>query len=383
MRFAMRFNGNDRLRSGAQCFAIAKDIFEGLRKYNKNVADQLTVAMPFDESYLDYLQVACMLHNIGLYFGKKGYHKKSYSIIMEHSQLDGYISEEIELIAKLVRHHRKKFPRFERTFLQGFSREKFGIICSILRISFIIQKHKLLKLRETKYCDSTGSFRLALENKGEQPMLLDSENSLVKDIEAKIGKEADCFETVLHQKRGNTEVDVVLGHVRYEWTASYDSWDAAAVTKIDQPMHSQDSLKEKNPNTCDMADFVETGWVAIHGSKPWSKKFNCMQAKVEKDRIQLRVDNWQLLELSFVRIEGGFEFRIQSFVRLRGNYEQNVRFFNNEEGKYYPRGSRDLEREREKGKENLDVHLDEESGSGVERNNASEQDNKVDRGLVL
>ncbi|XP_021742653.1 uncharacterized protein LOC110708745 isoform X2 [Chenopodium quinoa] len=198
MRLAMRFNGNDRMKNGVQSSAIAKDIFQGLRKYSKVFEDRLTVELCLDEKDFEYLEAACMLHNIGLYFGKKSYHKQSCSIIM--SQLDGYTSEEIELIAQLARHHRKKFPKFECTFLQGFSREKFGLFCSILRISVIIQQHKLLKLREIKFDDSGEGFVLALVNKGDLPMLPDSEKSLAKDIEAKMGKEAEYFEAVFHWK---------------------------------------------------------------------------------------------------------------------------------------------------------------------------------------
>uniref|UniRef100_A0A803KNT8 Exopolyphosphatase n=1 Tax=Chenopodium quinoa TaxID=63459 RepID=A0A803KNT8_CHEQI len=196
MRLALRFNGNDRMKNGVQCSSIAKDIFYGLRKYNKVFEDRITVELCLDEKDFEYLEAACMFHNIGLYFGKKSYHKQSCSIIKEQSQLDGYTSEEIELIAQLARHHRKKFPKFECTFLQNFSREKFGLFCSILRISVIIQQHKLLKLREIKFDDSGEGFVLALVNKGDLPMLPDSEKSLAKDIEAKMGKEAEYFEAV-------------------------------------------------------------------------------------------------------------------------------------------------------------------------------------------
>ncbi|KMT14286.1 hypothetical protein BVRB_4g076400 [Beta vulgaris subsp. vulgaris] len=199
MRLAMRFNGNDRMENGVQCSAIAKVIFEGLRKCNKVFGNQFAVDICLDEKDLEYLEAACMLHNIGLYLGKKGYHKQSYNILMEHNQLDGYTGDENELIAQLVRHHRKKFPKFE-WHLQGFSKEKSGIICSILRISVIIQQHKLLKLREIEVNNSSEGLVLALVKKRNQPMLSDPEKSLVKDIETEIGKEVDLFEVVFHQK---------------------------------------------------------------------------------------------------------------------------------------------------------------------------------------
>ena len=36
----------------------------------------------FEDKDLEYLEAACLLHNIGLYAGKKGYHKQSYQVII-------------------------------------------------------------------------------------------------------------------------------------------------------------------------------------------------------------------------------------------------------------------------------------------------------------
>ena len=57
-------------------------IFRGLRKNKKFVDDRFAVDICLNDKDLEYLEAACMLHNVGLYFGKKGYHKRSYSIVM-------------------------------------------------------------------------------------------------------------------------------------------------------------------------------------------------------------------------------------------------------------------------------------------------------------
>ncbi|XP_057549904.1 uncharacterized protein LOC130828114 isoform X2 [Amaranthus tricolor] len=198
-RLAMRFNGKDRMKNCAECLAIAKVIFRGLRKNKKFVDDRFAVDICLNDKDLEYLEAACMLHNVGLYFGKKGYHKRSYSIVM--SELDGYSIVENQLIAQLARYHRKKFPNIELISLQGVSKEKFGIICSILRISVIIQKHTQLELREISFDDSSEGFVLFFVMKGGQPMLLEPEMLLLaKDLEGKIAIEAKLFEAVFHQK---------------------------------------------------------------------------------------------------------------------------------------------------------------------------------------
>lgn len=47
-----------------------------------------------EEKDVEYLEAACLLHNIGLFTGKKGYHKQSFHIIMVCSTLASFISFE-------------------------------------------------------------------------------------------------------------------------------------------------------------------------------------------------------------------------------------------------------------------------------------------------
>lgn len=59
-----------------------QDIFEGLRTCDEFVDNDFRLAVPLDHKDLEYLEAACLLHNVGLFLGEKGYHKQSYSIIM-------------------------------------------------------------------------------------------------------------------------------------------------------------------------------------------------------------------------------------------------------------------------------------------------------------
>lgn len=53
-----------------------QEIFEGLKKLTE-VGDA-----SLNDKDLEYLEAACLLHTIGQFTGKKGYHKRSYQIIM-------------------------------------------------------------------------------------------------------------------------------------------------------------------------------------------------------------------------------------------------------------------------------------------------------------
>lgn len=60
---------------------VLQGIFRGLRKWSE-IDDQQKQVVLLDDKDLEYLEAACLLHNIGLITGKKGYHKRSYHIIM-------------------------------------------------------------------------------------------------------------------------------------------------------------------------------------------------------------------------------------------------------------------------------------------------------------
>ncbi|GFY89025.1 hypothetical protein Acr_06g0009650 [Actinidia rufa] len=127
-RLADRFNNKTRMKSAASCAGIAKGMFEGLMKWNELGDSENKLSCSLDDKDLEYLEAACLLHNIGLFTVKKGYHKQSYHIIMDSDQLRGYNYEEVKIIALLARHHKKKFPKLDHHSLQGFTKEVLGQI---------------------------------------------------------------------------------------------------------------------------------------------------------------------------------------------------------------------------------------------------------------
>ncbi|KAL3627993.1 hypothetical protein CASFOL_028095 [Castilleja foliolosa] len=131
---ASRFNNKKRMKAATTCLTFAREIFEGLRKSNE-------VLGVLNDRDLEYLDAANLLHNIGIYTGKKGYHKQSYFLIMNGDHLHGYTKEEIELIAMLVRYHRKKFPKRDVLRRSGEEvKQKFRILCTILRVACALQQ---------------------------------------------------------------------------------------------------------------------------------------------------------------------------------------------------------------------------------------------------
>ncbi|KAM1525869.1 hypothetical protein ACFX10_010279 [Malus domestica] len=97
---------------------IFEETFEALRKFDH--LTNIQVAASLDAKDLEYLEAACVLHNIGISVGKKGCHKHSCSIITKGNHLHGYSTEEVKLIALLAKHHRKNLPNFDHVSFKEF-----------------------------------------------------------------------------------------------------------------------------------------------------------------------------------------------------------------------------------------------------------------------
>ncbi|XP_015570545.2 exopolyphosphatase isoform X1 [Ricinus communis] len=198
VRLATRFSEKKRIKSAAQCATIASEIFVGLRKWLEVADNQVKFNLSLDEKSLQCLEAACLLHNIGLCLGKKGHHKQTYRIIMNGNCLHGYSTEEVELIALLTRHHRKKFPESDHSTLVGISKEskrRFRILCIIIRISVILQKTNCLNFQDLEFLHSDEGFKLVFrETRGPTALFAG------KDMEKKLKKELEQFKTLFQEQ---------------------------------------------------------------------------------------------------------------------------------------------------------------------------------------
>ncbi|KAJ4823144.1 hypothetical protein Tsubulata_039134 [Turnera subulata] len=189
VRLATRFCKKKGIKSGAQCACIAKVIFEGLTEWGEVTENQVNLFL--DEKDFECLEAACLLHNIGLVTGKKGYHKQSYNIIMNGNYLCGYSTEEIKLIALLTKHHRKKFPKFDHSSLKEIPvelKQKFRALCAIIRISVVLQQSGCLNFKHMEFVLSPQGSKLVLRHARNQCDL-----RVAEDIENQLREELEHF----------------------------------------------------------------------------------------------------------------------------------------------------------------------------------------------
>ena len=79
------------------------------------------------------LEIASILHDIGAFIHTAGHHKHGQYII-EHTELFGLSSEEVTLVANIVRHHRKKVPSSSNISFYSLSAENRILVLKLTGI---------------------------------------------------------------------------------------------------------------------------------------------------------------------------------------------------------------------------------------------------------
>lgn len=96
-RFARRCLSNE--RHGEHVALLSGQIFDGV---------QVRYKLP--PTGRELLEAAALLHDVGFLVNHAKHHKHAYHLIM-HSDLPGWSTREIELVANLVRYHRRAYPK--------------------------------------------------------------------------------------------------------------------------------------------------------------------------------------------------------------------------------------------------------------------------------
>lgn len=108
-----------------------------------------------DEEAVRLLGWAARLHEIGLVVAHNQYHKHG-AYLVEKADLPGFSRQEQQLIATLIRGHRRKFPRDVLDALPLAQRQLAYRLCTLLRLAVLVHRArqdidlKGLRLRATK-----------------------------------------------------------------------------------------------------------------------------------------------------------------------------------------------------------------------------------------
>ncbi|KAF3793847.1 Exopolyphosphatase [Nymphaea thermarum] len=196
-RLATRSYDKKRMTRSVQSAEIAKEIFEGMR----NCSHIHKVDLLQDKKNLEYLEAAVLLHATGLLVGKKGYHRHSYHIIKNCDHLQGFDPREIEIIASVVRYHRKWFPGLEDVHLHRLPRQvqyKVRALAVMARVAIAIQCCQCFKDLEITCTDE--GYKLGLRVSKDQVQSPSLMSQVLSTVEKDLHPELELFGDVFKLK---------------------------------------------------------------------------------------------------------------------------------------------------------------------------------------
>ena len=103
--------------------------------------DQVAEAWKLDRRARRYLRWSAHLFEVGLAVAYSGYHKHG-AYVLENSTLPGFSVEGQALLARLVRHHRRKFPRDAFDDLPPYNRKMGRRVCALLRLAVCLNRRR-------------------------------------------------------------------------------------------------------------------------------------------------------------------------------------------------------------------------------------------------
>lgn len=114
-----------------------RDHAEHIARLSLQLFDKLATLHHLEKSYRELLEYAALLHNIGSFISISSHHKHGQYIIL-NGELRGFSPSEIEIIAHVVRYHRKSAPSERHTaysLLKPTHKRAVDVLSGILRIA--------------------------------------------------------------------------------------------------------------------------------------------------------------------------------------------------------------------------------------------------------
>ncbi len=118
------------------------------------------------------LQVAAMLHDVGIYVSLRAHHKHS-QYILAASQIFGLSDEETAIVSNIARYHRRGTPQQSHLPYVALDRQDRLLVnklAAILRVANALDAEHAQKVRDLRIVRSDKSWILELEGTGDLTM---------------------------------------------------------------------------------------------------------------------------------------------------------------------------------------------------------------------
>ncbi|MBN1568897.1 MAG: Ppx/GppA family phosphatase [Acidobacteria bacterium] len=164
---------------------------ERVRELATRLFDELRVEQRMTDTHRLYLEVAALLHDIGLFISPRSHHKHSYYLI-SCSELFGLRKRELELIANIARYHRRAMPQRSHTQFIALDRDERMVVSklgAILRVANALDKDH-----------SQNTLELKISREGDQIVLASSSISDMTMGRLALAGRSDFFTEVFGKK---------------------------------------------------------------------------------------------------------------------------------------------------------------------------------------
>jgi exopolyphosphatase/guanosine-5'-triphosphate,3'-diphosphate pyrophosphatase len=125
---------------------------ERVRELSELIFDELKAEQHMTDAQRLYLQVAALLHDVGLFVSSRGHHKHSWYLISS-SDLFGLRQRELDMIANIARYHRKALPQRAHAEFVSLEREERMVVsklAAIVRVANALAKEPFQTIRDLK-----------------------------------------------------------------------------------------------------------------------------------------------------------------------------------------------------------------------------------------
>jgi exopolyphosphatase / guanosine-5'-triphosphate,3'-diphosphate pyrophosphatase len=139
---------------------------ERVRELSVRLFDELRAEQRMTDTHRLYLEVAALLHDIGLFVSSRSHHKHSQYLIAS-SELFGLRKREMEIIANIARYHRRALPQRSHVSYTSLDRDERMVVsklAAILRVANALDKDHLQNALEMKISREGDQIALTAHN---------------------------------------------------------------------------------------------------------------------------------------------------------------------------------------------------------------------------
>jgi exopolyphosphatase/guanosine-5'-triphosphate,3'-diphosphate pyrophosphatase len=134
--------------------------------------DELAVEHALGERDRLLLEVAALLHDIGLFVSLRAHHKHTL-YLLQASEIFGLSRDEMRFVANVARYHRRALPQAGHTAYASLDRDervRINKLAGILRLANALDAEHLQKIDDVQVREEEGAWILGIQGRGDLTM---------------------------------------------------------------------------------------------------------------------------------------------------------------------------------------------------------------------